>query len=318
MAFKRLVIVVGVGISAAALWALSRYLGQLDLRAVLTEMRHFSAARFAAALLLVLGYLLINAFNEVIVCRALQQQLGIARPMNIAAIANSIGHSVGFATLSAGALRMRMYGALGIDAKTIASIIALGTLPFLLGAACLIAIAMIAHPVQAAVALKLPSWLVVGIAGAAFVALFGVIGMTPGHRRSFAIGKLRLPLPSSRFLLIELLMGVAEVILVASVLYLFIPSGTLLSYLNFIGIYLIAIMLGQLSNTPAGIGVFEAALLTLLPSVPPPQLLAAIIGYRVAFEVVPLILALGLLLAFEVSSRSGVLGRLWRTRAAEK
>lgn len=310
---KRVFVALGLLVSITALFALWRYLDQIDLRAVLIELKRFSAQRCMTAVALVTGYIIVNSCNEVILCRAARLQLPPIRPMIIAAIANAIGHSIGLAALSGGALRLRLYSALGVAHQDIVAIAAMSVLPFLLGAPCMIAIALLSHPAQAGAALRIPPGLAAAAGGSLLVILAAAIGLAQ-QRRTLRIGKRRVTLPSARFVIIELLLGMVEITLVASVLYLFLPAGELFGYLNFMGVYLIAVMVAQISNAPAGIGVLEAALITLLPMVATKQLLAAIIGYRAAFELLPLILALLLLLLFEFGSRSGVLGRLWRSR----
>ena len=63
---------------------------------------------------------------------------------------------------------------------------------------------------------------------------------------------------------------------------------------------------GQISNVPVGLGVLEAALLLMLPHVPASKLLGAVLAYRAVFEVLPLLLAITLLLAFETTHPAGV------------
>jgi len=313
---KRIVIVIGVLIFCIALFALWRYLGQIDLRAVLSELRQFSAARFALAVALVLGYLALNSCNEVILFRAATQRPLIATPMLIATIANPIGHSVGLTTLSSGALRLRLYGALGVEPQPVAHIVATSVLPFLLGAPCMIGLALLLQPNQAGTALRIPAWLAMTM-GAALLSTLVTTIVGARHGRNLHIGRWQLRLPSRLFLSLELLLGMGEIMLVGGVLYLFLPSHALLGYLNFIALYLIAVVLAQISNAPAGLGVLEAALITLLPALSAQQVLAAIIGYRAAFELVPLAIALVLWLMFELGSRVGVLGRLWRQRLSD-
>lgn len=310
---KRLAIAVGLIVFVAALFALGRYLDQIDVRAVISELRHFSLQRFAAAVLLVMGYLLLNSGNEVILCRAAGVRLPLARTLMIALIANPIGHSVGWAALSGGALRLRLYTALGVNQASVGYIAAWSMLPFLLGAAGFIALAMLSEPQQASYALHVPQWLCVAI-GCILLGAVATLLTVAHRRRRLAIGNVRLVLPSTAVLLIELSIGMSEIALVAGVMYLFLPADIGVGYLGFVGLYLIAAMLAQLSNAPAGLGVLEAALITLLPGIEPKQLLAAIIGYRASFELLPLSLALLLLLLFEMGSRAGLLGRLWRTR----
>jgi len=64
-----------------------------------------------------------------------------------------------------------------------------------------------------------------------------------------------------------------------------------------------------LSHVPAGLGVLESMLLLLLPGVPPEQLLAAVLIYRMIYEIVPALGSLALWFAFEGLSRDGALLR---------
>jgi uncharacterized membrane protein YbhN (UPF0104 family) len=63
---------------------------------------------------------------------------------------------------------------------------------------------------------------------------------------------------------------------------------------------------------PAGLGVLESMLLLLLPHVPPEQLLASVLLYRVIYEVIPLVMALGLWGAYELVANDGARRRLLR------
>jgi phosphatidylglycerol lysyltransferase len=72
-----------------------------------------------------------------------------------------------------------------------------------------------------------------------------------------------------------------------------------------------------LSHVPAGFGVLESMLLLLLPDVPPDQLLASVLLYRVIYEVLPLLCALALWSIWEFFARDGVRLRWSRDRPAQ-
>src|SRR6202011_781494 len=55
----------------------------------------------------------------------------------------AIGHNVGLNTLSGGAIRYRAYSPLGLTAKQIATIIAFGSVTFLLGAGLLLGLSLL-------------------------------------------------------------------------------------------------------------------------------------------------------------------------------
>jgi phosphatidylglycerol lysyltransferase len=82
-------------------------------------------------------------------------------------------------------------------------------------------------------------------------------------------------------------------------------------------VYLASILAGVLSHVPAGLGVLESMLLLLLPHVPPEQLLAAVLIYRVIYEVIPFAIALALWGAYELTAADGARLRLFRPAPPE-
>ena len=71
-----------------------------------------------------------------------------------------------------------------------------------------------------------------------------------------------------------------------------------LSFLPFLGAFLIAILLGMASHVPGGVGVFEGLMLLLLkPYLTSGQLLPALVVYRAVYYLVPLGVALIVLVA---------------------
>jgi uncharacterized membrane protein YbhN (UPF0104 family) len=105
-----------------------------------------------------------------------------------------------------------------------------------------------------------------------------------------------------------------DVVLVSSVLYLLLPDSVQLGYLPFVAVYLASVLVGIVSHVPAGLGVIESVLLLLLPDVPPEQLLASVLMYRVIFEIIPLLIALAVWGSFETFALDGVRLRLMQPR----
>ena len=80
------------------------------------------------------------------------------------------------------------------------------------------------------------------------------------------------------------------------------PSG--LSFLQFLGAFLVAILLGMASHVPGGVGVFEGLMVLLLkPYLTSGQLLPALVVYRAVYYLLPLAVALVVLVADEVRQR---------------
>ena len=68
-------------------------------------------------------------------------------------------------------------------------------------------------------------------------------------------------------------------------------------------IYVLAAMLGIASNAPGGLGVFEATILLALSSLPRDQVLGSLLLFRVCYYLVPFVVALGMLGAYEILRR---------------
>ncbi len=80
------------------------------------------------------------------------------------------------------------------------------------------------------------------------------------------------------------------------VLWLLLPSGLAVPVGAVVTAYLLALGAGLLSQSPGGVGAFELCLLGLLPQVPDPALMSAIIGYRIIYHLLPAGIALLLLI----------------------
>ena len=80
-------------------------------------------------------------------------------------------------------------------------------------------------------------------------------------------------------------------------------------YTDVLTVLLVAAVAGVITHVPAGLGVFEAVFVALLShQVSEGQLLAALLGYRALYYIVPLMIAALLYLVMELHARK--LGRL--------
>ena len=144
------------------------------------------------------------------------------------------------------------------------------------------------------------------------LALAGYVLLNQLRTEPLRIGWLQFSLPGARLTVLQILFGTASTMLVASILYLCMPEELQYYWLQFIGAYMLALLLAQASHVPAGLGVLEASMLVMLPHVPPGKLIGAMLAYRFIFEFVPFVIALLLLISREGFSRGW-----WRTALAE-
>jgi phosphatidylglycerol lysyltransferase len=88
--------------------------------------------------------------------------------------------------------------------------------------------------------------------------------------------------------------------LAGAVLYVLLPPSEL-SFVQFLGTFLVAILIGMVSHVPGGLGVFEGLMVLLLkPYLSSARLLPALVVYRAVYYLLPLTIALVGLVADEV------------------
>jgi uncharacterized membrane protein YbhN (UPF0104 family) len=88
----------------------------------------------------------------------------------------------------------------------------------------------------------------------------------------------------------QLVIGVVDNGVAAAIIWILLPTGSV-GYPTFVAAYAVACVAGLASSVPAGVGVFEGSLSTLLKSVEGAPLAAAFLGYRLAYFLLPLIIA---------------------------
>jgi phosphatidylglycerol lysyltransferase len=125
------------------------------------------------------------------------------------------------------------------------------------------------------------------------------------RRSSISIGRLwQFQLPPAELALRQLVISAVELAASALVLWLLLPPGHV-PLAAFIAFYAIAITAGIISHIPGGVGVFETVMLLAAGNgVPRDAMLGALLLNRGIYYVLPLVVATGLLIVYEL--RDGV------------
>jgi uncharacterized membrane protein YbhN (UPF0104 family) len=290
-------------IIAAASVVLYRTLSGIDPAMIVASLK----AVASADLLLAAGFaglaLASLASYEVAMLRAVCPALPWRRPAFTGLVAYPIGHAVGFGALSGGAVRYRFYGPAGLSTFDVGKVIVLSAMPYAagLGLLCGIALSFDAQEAAPLLAISPRAAALIGIA-----LLLSHLAYVLAVLRVRGPLKLRwfdLELPSPRLTAIQYALGLTDVLCGIAVLYVLLPDGATSGFLPFVAVYVVAILAGLLSSVPAGLGVFESVLLLMLRDVPPESLLAAVLAYRMIYELLPFLLALVLFLAWEARAR---------------
>lgn len=306
-ALKRLLPVVWLSIAGVAAWVLVQRIDAINFDDVLQHLAAVPTPIVIAALVCSAGVYTTVGLYEGIAVRLASGRSLRRQAFRTAVISNPIGRALGVAMISGGALRYRMYAPEGLSIRQVGAVILLVAMPYAFGVGWLIDLSLLLHLEEASRAFQLPL---------AAVAVLGVLGLAKDvgwlafvarRTQPISFGGESIRLPSLRDALVAIAFGLAQISLMTTILYLFMPAELNLAWPAFVAIYCIAFVAGQLSNVPAGLGVLEAALFLMLPQVPPGKLVGSVLAYRAVYEVIPLIGALVLLVVYEVTNKAGVI-----------
>jgi uncharacterized membrane protein YbhN (UPF0104 family) len=305
-------IAASVVIACIAAYVLFRTFQRISLVDVLENMKAVPLERLLLAGACAAVAFATLAAYEVAVVRYVKRCIGRAKPVITALVAYPLGHALGQTVLSGSALRYRMYSPAGFSAMEVGATVLLCGLPYALAFGLLFDLALVFGAGQLESVFRIPSkWLVVlGCIGLAKDA--GYLLLVRLRRAPIQLGGWSVNLPPLRMAALQFVVGVIDIGLISSVLYLLLPASAQLAYLPFIAVYLASVIAGVVSHVPAGLGVLESMLLLMLPQVPPDELLASVLLYRMIYEVIPLVIGLLIWGGYELLADDGARMRLLR------
>lgn len=89
----------------------------------------------------------------------------------------------------------------------------------------------------------------------------------------------------------QMMVGGIEMLAAIGALYVLLPSGSAPPFIDFLPIYVGAVLVGLISHVPGGLGVFEVVVLAALPAHARADVLAAMLCYRLTYSLVPFAIA---------------------------
>ena len=205
-------------------------------------------------------------------------------------LAYAIGNSIGGSALSGLAIRYRSYSRLGISGQDFPRLVFSYSATFWLGIFALGGLSLAMGPLPGM--LKLSTAALIRPAGWLMMLVpLAYLATTVIRRQPLRVRQFALPLPAPRLAVAQLAISCLDWTLVAAVLFVLLPDSAL-SFVEFLGAFLAAILLGMASHVPAGLGVFEGLMVVMLePSLTAGQLLPALVVFRTIYYLGPFIVA---------------------------
>lgn len=201
------------------------------------------------------------------------------------------------------ALRFRLYSRLGLDATTITKILSMSLITNWLGYIFLAGIIFTSRLVDlpeevkiGATALQLLGIVLLSIATLYFIAC------RFSKRRSFRFRAHKIDLPNIKIAFTQAGLAMTNWMLMGLLIFILMPDKV--SYQTVLGILLISSIVGVIVHIPAGLGVLETVFITMLQhQLSKGSILAALIGYRILYFLLPLAIACIVYLIFEARAK---------------
>lgn len=302
-----------VALLAAAAYVLWRELHGLSLQQIVDEIRAWGPIRIAGGVALAAVSYGLLATNEQLGLRWAGAKVPLRAGFPGSFVAHAFANSIGLTPIVAGAVRARLYGRYGVDVGKVARTTVYCAVSFALGLASLAGFSLLTAPAATFEALRLDPAMARAAGGALLclpVAYLAACGLARGPLRLFGRS---LVLPRFSWGLAQVAIGVADNLMTSALVWMLVGDAAP-PFPAFASAYAVSTAAGLFSGLPGGVGVFEGAMLALLPNLDRAAITAAFVGYRLFYYIAPLTLAALMLLSQESGVRSLALGgrRVWR------
>ncbi|MGQ3212513.1 MAG: lysylphosphatidylglycerol synthase domain-containing protein [Shinella sp.] len=282
-------------------WLIYRTLAQYSWDDIRNSVAAIPKGNFALALAFAAcSYLCLTVF-DFLALRYVGKPLSYPRAALASFTSLAIGHNVGVAALSSGAVRYRFYSRWGLDAEEIAKLIVfcgvtVGLGLITLAGLCLILLPGIAGKIAGlGTAASVTLGMICLALGAGYLALAAFVrGELNVRNWHFALTPLRLAA-------LQILVGTVNFAFVAACLHQLLNGEA--AYKETTAAYVVGNLTALVSHVPGGLGVLEATIGFLLGGA---ASIGALIAFRVVYFFIPLPLGLVLLLASEALLGSNV------------
>ena len=284
-------IVVGLAIFLVALEVLRLELRAVSWHDLTADIRATPPHRLALAVALTgLNYMALAGY-DLLAFTYIRRRVSRVRVAMASFLAYAISNSVGFAVLSGASVRYRFYTRWGLSADELTRIVVCCSVTFWLGLFALGGLSLVLGPLAGSSALMERAMLV-GVGWALTAVPVAYLVATAVRKAPLRLRSLELPLPPLPVAAAQLFISALDWALAGSVLYALLPASAL-SFIQFLGLFLVAILLGLISHVPGGVGVFEGVLLLLLkPYLSTAMVVPSLVVFRAVYYVLPLALGL--------------------------
>lgn len=212
----------------------------------------------------------------------------------------SVSNNAGHAIVSGGAIRYRLYTRWRFHASEIVRMVTFSGFTYLVACFFLIILGYFLTPDHAFGEGSISHLTTLTVTIISAIGLLIYFGASLFYKKSIIIKDIEFKIPSFKMALAQVFIGGADILLASLVLYYSLIPFLDIPFDVFIGVFIIAQVLGVFSQVPGGLGVFEGLFLYIIPGDHNQALIfGALIAYRIIYYLFPLIISGIVLFTYE-------------------
>ena len=269
-----------------------------------------------------LGYVALSSYDYLALHYINRQNIAPWKWIFAGFIGFSVSNNAGHAIVSGGAIRYRIYTRWRFHGSEIVRMVTFSGFTYLVACFFLIIIGYFLTPNHAFGAGSVSKFTTTLTTIVSAIGLAIYFGASLFYKKPIIIKDVEFDIPSFRMALAQVFIGGADILLASMVLYFVLTPFMPIPFDTFIGVFIIAQVLGVFSQVPGGLGVFEGLFLLIVPGDHnPAHLFGALIAYRIIYYLLPLIVSGIVLISYESYhkiTRSISIKKILAERLAEK
>lgn len=214
----------------------------------------------------------------------------------------ALSHNIGGSVISGAVIRYRAYATKGLTPQEVGVLVALCSLTFALATISLGGLLLVLKPsLIERVRDDLPVWAGFALGCGLLAIIAAYVFCSWLHFRPFKILGFQLHYPRLPIVARQLIIGPLEILAAISIIYFALPAEGNPGFLIVAAVFLASFTVAQISHAPGGLGVLEVVFIKGLPEIDEVRVLAALLVFRLLYLLIPLIISIVVVIAFERS-----------------
>lgn len=245
------------------------------------------------------GYVALSSYDY-LALRYIGRKLAIWKWIFAGIIGFSVSNNAGHAIVSGGTIRYRLYTRWRFRGTEIVRMVTFSGFTYLVACFFLIIVGYLITPNHAFGAGSVSKLTTQIVTICSVIGLLGYFALSIWYKKPLKIKDVELDMPSFKMALAQMIIGAVDIVMASLVLYFSLIPFVEIPFETFMGVFIIAQVLGVFSQVPGGLGVFEGLFMYIIPGEHNQVLLfGALLAYRVIYYLMPLVLSAIVLFSYE-------------------